>query len=33
MDNLTLEGDTPEEDQSESGAMVIITMGLAGFFF
>ena len=33
MDNLTLEGDTPEEDRSESGAMVIITMGLAGFFF
>jgi len=33
MDNLTLEGKTREKDKSESGAMVIITMGLVGFFF
>jgi len=33
MDNLTLEGKAEEKDKSEAGVMVIITMGLVGFFF
>ena len=32
MDKLTLEGTAGQEDKSESGNMVIVTMGLAGFF-
>lgn len=32
MDKLTLEGKAGQEDKSESGNMVIVTMGLAGFF-
>jgi hypothetical protein len=33
LDNLTLEGEGEEEDRSESGSMVMVTMGFAGFFF
>ena len=33
LDNLTLEGEGEEEDKSESGSMVMVTMGFSGFFF
>jgi hypothetical protein len=33
FDSLTLEGERGEEDKTESGNMVIVTMGLAGFLF
>ena len=33
MDTLTLEGERGQEDETESGNMVIFTMGLAGFLF
>lgn len=33
FDQLTLEGERGQEDKTESGDMVIVTMGLAGFLF